>query len=233
MTDEEKSVNQRDIMRLGGFAGIGVGLFVLSFAISGDSIGGLFAPEVLWGGSGNDWLQRVVANPGVARIAIALPVIGFSLMLVVALSLFRLIDHRNWAATLGLAGFLVGVPLAVMTFVSATALVFGITHGAAVGGDVLDAELRRYMLVNFAAGPFFMVVVGNSCMSLAAWRTGVLPSWLCCWGIINAIVMIFGILSVCWPAFGIGQLGGPLTMLWFVTTGVVLLVRSRRTDVPE
>jgi hypothetical protein len=170
----------RELVRLGGLAGIGVGLFILPFAASDGMIGGLFAPEVLHGASGNAWLARIAARPELARIAIALPICGFAFMLVVGVTLFRLVADRHWGAMLGIVGYLVGVPIAVSAFVSATSLVWTALDGPttlAVAG--VTAELHRFMLVNLAVGPFFIIVVGNTCMSLAAWRVAVLPRWLC------------------------------------------------------
>jgi hypothetical protein len=101
-------------------------------------------------------------------------------MLVVGVTLFRLVADRHWGAMLGIVGYLVGVPIAVSAFVSATSLVWTALDGPttlAVAG--VTAELHRFMLVNLAVGPFFIIVVGNTCMSLAAWRVAVLPRWLC------------------------------------------------------
>jgi hypothetical protein len=217
----------RESVRLGGLAGVGVAVFILPFAASDTIIGGLFAPEVLRGASGEAWLARIDAHPWMARIAIALPIVGFALMPVVGVTLFRLVAERHWGATLAIAGHLIGAPLAVSAFVSATSLVWSAVPGGLVHSTpsiaVATAELHRFMLVNFAVGPFFIIVIGNTCMSIAAWRAEVLPRWLCTWGMINGAIMALGIGAVSWPALEPGQIGGPLTMLWFMTTGIVLL----------
>jgi hypothetical protein len=224
----------RGVLRLGGFAGIGVGLFILSFAFSDGVVGGLFAPEVLRGASAEAWLQRVAAHPDLARVAIALPMVGFALMLVVALVLYRLVGVGSALGTLGLAGFVVGVPVAVATFAAATSLAWlAVGMGIAASPELLaqwtplaTRELHRFMLVNWAVGPLFVVLTGEGCLALAAWRAAVLPRWLCGWGMANAALMGLGIASVRWPALAAAQLAGPLTMLWFVATGVVLLARA-------
>lgn len=224
-------MQSRMIVRVGGLAGIGVGLFILPFAAIDGIIGGLFAPEVLCGASGADWLAHIPSHPFLARIAITLPILGFSFMLVVGVTLYRLIADKHWGALLGLVGYLIGVPLAISTFVSATSLVWTVLGGSiAYTVPIVTAELHRFMLINFAISPFFIIVVGNTCMSLAAWRTEVLPRWLCIWGLVNGVIMAAGIGSVLWPVFGPAQIGGPLTMLWFMSTGVVLLRRSGRGD---
>lgn len=224
----------REAMRLGALAGIGVGVFILPFAASDSIIGGLFAPEVLGGASGDAWLARISAHPGLARIAIALPIAGFALMLVVGVTLFRLVAERHWGGTLGIVGYLIGVPLAVAAFVSATSLVWSTTLGSpntpAVAAGV-TAELHRFMLVNFAVGPFFIIVVGNTCISIAAWHVEALPGWLCIWGVVNGAIMALGIVSIWLPVLEAAQVGGPLTMLWFMTTGIVLLKRA--TSLPS
>jgi hypothetical protein len=222
----------RELIRLGGLAGIGVALFILPFAASDGIIGGLFAPEVIRGASGEAWLARVATHPTLAQIAIALPIVGFALMLVVGVTLFRLVAGRHWGATLAIVGYWIGVSLAVSSFVSATSLVW-----SAVSGDLnqqsgalagVTAELHRFMLVNDAVGPFFIIVVGNTCMSIAAWSVGLLPRWLCAWGVFNGALMALGIGSIWWPVLGVAQIGGPLTMLWFMATGISLLKGTQR-----
>jgi hypothetical protein len=155
-------------------------------------------------------------------------------MLVVGVTLFRLVAGRHWGATLAIVGYWIGVSLAVSSFVSATSLVW-----SAVSGDLtrqsgalagVTAELHRFMLVNDAVGPFFIIVVGNTCMSIAAWRVGLLPRWLCAWGVFNGALMALGIGSIWWPVLGAAQIGGPLTMLWFMATGISLLKRAASTE---
>lgn len=229
------------VLRLGGLAGLGVGLFILPFAVSDAIIGGLFAPEVLHGSSGEAWLQRIGAHPDLARFAMALPIVGFALMLVIGWVLYRLVADRHWAGTLGLAGYLVGVPLAVSTFASANALVGSVLPGgqmiapeaAAEAMPLITFEMQRFMLVNFAIGPLFIIVTGNTSMALAAWRASTLPAWLGAWGMVNGAIMLLGIASVRWPVLEAAQIAGPLTMLWFMTTGTVLLRRSGTKEPSE
>jgi hypothetical protein len=229
--DSAEPVSSEHLLRLAGFAGLGVGIFILPFAVSDGVIGGLFAIEVLHGADAEGWLQRIGAHPDLARVAIALPIAGFPLMLVVGLALYRLVAAAHWAGTLGLMGYLVGVPLAVGAFVSATSLVW-----RALGADFVatlpqamppvTSELHRFMLVNMTVGPLFIVVVGHTSMAVAARRTALLPRWLCAWGFVNGAVMLAGTLVIWWPAFEFMQIGGPLSMLWVMTVGAVLLRRS-------
>ncbi len=210
----------RELVRLGGLAGIGVAVFILPFAASDGMIGGLFAHEVLHGESAEGWLVRIRAHPELARIAITLPMIGFTLMLLVGATLFRMIDERHWSATLGIVGYLVGSLLAVSAFVSATSLIWAVA-GAGQGNstppvEFVTAELHRFMLVNLAFGPFFLIVIGKASMLVAAWRVKVLPRWLCAWGLANAAIMVLGIASIWLPALKAGQIAGPLTMLWYM-----------------
>jgi hypothetical protein len=219
------------ILRLAGVAGIGVGLFILPFAASDAIIGGLFATDVLRGADGAAWVQRIGAYPNLARVAIALPIVGFALMLVVGLALHRLVSDAHWAGTLGLMGYLIGVPLGVGTFVSATSLVWsvlgsGLAATPAEAMPVITSALHRFMLVNMTVGPLFIIVVGHASMALAARHAAVLPRWVCLWGLVNGAVMLVGTVAVWWPAFEFMQIGGPLSMLWVMTVGVALLKRS-------
>jgi hypothetical protein len=224
-------VSHDSVLRLAGCAGLGVGLFILPFAVSDGIIGGLFATDVLRGAAGDAWLQRINVYPNLARVAIALPVVGFALMLVVGLVLHRLVSAAHWAGTLGLMGYLVGVPLAVATFVSATSLVWSVV-GVSPGTTppqampVVTSELHRFMLVNMTAGPLFIIVVGHTSMAFAAWRTAVLPQWLCAWGVANGAIMLVGTVAVWWPAFEFMQIGGPLSMLWVMAVGAALLRKA-------
>jgi hypothetical protein len=224
-------VSHDHLLRLAGFAGLGVGLFIVPFAISDGIIGGLFAMDVLRGAAGDAWLQRIGVYPNLARVAIALPIVGFALMLVVGLALHRLVSAAHWAGTLGLMGYLVGVPLAVATFVSATSLVWSVVGSnlaatPAQATPVITFELHRFTFVNMTAAPLFIIVVGHTSMALAACRAAVLPRWLCAWGLVNGALMLVGTVAVWWPAFEFMQIGGPLSMLWVMTVGAVMLMTS-------
>jgi len=220
-----------NLLRLGGIAGICAGLSILSFALIDGLIGGLFAREVLRGESADAWLERIQAHPELARLGITLPFLGFSLMLVVALVLWDLIPEKPWPKVLAMAGYLVGVPLAVGTFVSAMSMVFisldnpalQVADSAALLKANLALGLHRFMIVNYFAGPLFIVVVGNTFISLAALSSRSLPTWLCRWGMLNGALMFIGLFDYFWPVLTIAQIGGPLTMLWFVATGITLL----------
>jgi hypothetical protein len=230
MESGASGVAHHSVLRLAGCAGLGVGLFILPFAVS-DGIVGLFAMDVLRGASGDAWLERIGVYPTLARVAIALPIVGFALMLTFGLALYRLVASAHWAGTLGLMGYLVGAPLAVGTFVSATSIVWSVLGSntmdmPAQATPLITSELHRFMFVNMSVGPLFIIVVGHTSMALAAWRAAALPPWLCFWGLVNGAIMLVGTVAVWSPALEFFQLGGPLSMLWVMTVGAALLRKS-------
>lgn len=227
-------IKSNKILRLGGAAGIFIGLFILSFVIIGTSIGGLFPNEMLINGQVDPWIQRVINNPETAQLAMALPILGFSFVLIFGLVLFKEIAENIWQKYLALGGYLIGVPITVFSFISATSLIRGIiqlSKNAAINSDQINLlasfEMEKFMLINIVIGPIFIILIGNSFISFASLRSGTLPKWLCYWGIINGALSFIGFFSVIFPALGFAQISGPLTMLWYISTGVTLIRKSR------
>lgn len=225
----EQKVFNLGISRLAGICGICVGLFVLPFAVIDVMIGGLFAPEILYGGSISDWISRIIANPGLAQLGMTLPILGFSAMLIVGICLYQLIQENYWQKQLAIGGYVIGIPIAVSAFAIGSSLLANIDHYSASpeSRDVVVSFFMNYfMSVNTIIGPLFIIVIGNSFMAISALKSNTLPKWLCIWAIINGCLISIGFLSVLSPVFLFAEIGGPLTMLWFVTTGVILLKRS-------
>jgi hypothetical protein len=88
--------------------------------------------------------------------------------------------------------------------------------------------MHEYNLINFAFGPFFIIIIGNTFMALAALKSKALPEWLCYWAFFNGSLLFLGMFSVLFPILRFAQIGGPITMLWFLTTGIILLKKSNR-----
>jgi hypothetical protein len=224
------------IRRLGGVAGIGVGVFVVGFALSADSVGTAFAPQVYQGGSVQPWIDNVVASPEVAMASLASACIGFGAMLVAAMSLVVLIRSGSWQKYLALSGYLIGVPVAISTFHSRLSLQQQIIVLAKNQPDLLPQlelaariELQRFHLAAEYLGPFFIVLAGTPFLAWAARREGLLPGWLLWWAVGCALLTVVDFFERGNPAFAIAGLGaGPLHMLWFLAMGIVLLVGRAR-----
>lgn len=225
--------SSKSLMRLGGIAGLCVGLFILTFAGTSESQGILFVPEVMSGGSIEQWVNNIQNNPNLIRLLMSFPVIGFSSMLVVGLAIYQLIAEKSWQKNLSLAAYAIGIPTIVSAFVS---------HGSLINQLLLlpaqfpgmEKELLlhatigmdHFMLINFAVGPFFVIMLATPLMAWAALRSNFLPKWLCYWAFFNGTLEVVGALSLIFPILGFAQASGPLTMLWFVTTGVILLKKK-------
>jgi hypothetical protein len=234
---EKNSLTNSRLLRFGGIAGIIAGLCILTFFIVSESLGFMFTPEVLTGGSITPWMDRINENSQLARLLSVLPIVGFSSMLVIGLTLFLNINDHSWQKYLAIVGYLIGVPIVVATFVSHLSLVNQLITLSAQGSE-LNAQIQiftafkmhHFMIINFAIGPFFIIILGNSFIAWAALKSGLLPKWLCYWAFFNGSLILIGIFSVFFPALQFAQIGGPLTMLWFITTGVVLFKKGEKKE---
>ena len=222
------------LLRLGGIAGIVPGLCVLSFALTSEINGLLFTPEVFEGASVNPWIQTLLEKPQLARSLPILPIIGFASMLIFGIVLYQLIGEKSWQKNLALVGYLIGVPVVVTAFVSQFSFINELitlaTNNIEIGTQIqllASFKMHDYMLINFAIGPFFIIIIGNSVIAWAALKAKVLPKWLCYWALFNGSLILLGMLSVMFPMLRFAQIGGPLTMLWFLTTGILLLKKSK------
>lgn len=235
---EKSSVTSPSLLRLGGIAGIIAGLCILTYFIVSQSLGFMFTPEVLTGGSIDPWIERINENSQLARLLSVLPIIGFSSILVIGSSLFLQINNSSWQKYLAIIGYLIGVPVVVVTFVSHLSLVNQLITLSSQGIEINDQirmftafKMHHFMIINFAIGPIFIIILGNTFIAWSALKHNVLPNWLCYWAFFNGSLILIGIFSVFFPVLQFAQIGGPLTMLWFITTGFTLLKRSGKSTI--
>ncbi len=234
MTIETK---QQVLQRLAGIAGICVGLCIISFAMISDSKGILFFPDIYKGESIEPWLQNIRDNAQLARIIMILPIIGFSAILVAGVALFQWIKPSSWQKNLGLAAYVIGVPMVVSMMISHLSLrnyLIVLFENGGMLGDQLELQvslqLHHWMIVNDFFGPFFVIAIGTSSMAYAALQAKFLPKWLCYWGLFNGGMMGLSFLAVIIPAFQFASFAAPLHMLWFFVMGVILLRRERESE---
>jgi hypothetical protein len=155
--------------------------------------------------------------------------IGFTLMLVFALSIYQLLPKKTWSMTLALAGYLVGTPLAVISFSSVFSLVrfiFVNQDNVLQLNEIIGVKLNQFMMTNYIFGPLFVIIIGNCFLSYTAYKLEFFPKWLCLWAMVSAGLLFIGFFAVIYPPLAIGSIGGPLTMLWFIMCGVTLLRRA-------
>jgi hypothetical protein len=221
---------RKELLRMAGIAGILAGLFVLTFAIVADSNGVFFYNEVFEGVSVEPWIQNVKASPSLSKYIMALPLFGFSCILIVALVLFKYIQENSWQKNLSLAGYVVGVPLAVGVFVAQLSqmnevlLLYG--KAAEVNAQlelVASLQLYYFHLVNHLFGPLFVILLGTTMMAWAALKENVLPKWICYWLIACGVMIFISFFGFLVPALGVAGIGAPLHMLGFLMLGVILL----------
>ncbi|MCB0466380.1 MAG: DUF4386 family protein [Aequorivita sp.] len=230
---ESNNTINSHLLKLGGIAGIVAGLCVLSFALISQIKGILFTPEVFDGKSIEPWLQHLNESPQLVKLIPILPIIGFSCMLVFGIVLYQKIEEKTWQKSLALVGYLIGVPIAVSTFVSHFSFVNELLSFSTTTPEMINQiqvlaafKMHHYMTINFAIGPLFIIVIGNSFMAWAALKAGILPKWVCYWAFFNGSLIFLGIISVFFPIFRLSQIGGPLTMLWFLTSGIILIRKN-------
>ena len=219
---------QPGMLRLAGISAICVAVFVLPFPVIDGMIGGLFEPEVFYGGSIEPWIQRVSEHNGLARLGMILPMIGFSFMLFAGRALYKIIPGNSWQKQVAMMSYIIGVPLAVTAFAtgfSLTTLIGNAGYLSETFPQVAIFPLSYYMYINFVVGPFFIIVIANVFIGLAARKNPHFAQMDLLLANINCIIVLFGIFSIIYPSLSFGQMGGPLTMLWFLCTGIYLLVK--------
>ena len=231
----ETTKSKRDLMILGGFAGICVGVFVLTFAFVGGYYEIDFVHGVSRGESIDYFLRNILDHPRISMFIIASIIIGFGSMYVGAFCLFNLIGAAYWQKYLAFAGYTLGISAAIYNFLERLAfqnqLIVLSKNNPEILNDIdLHARLsfQKWEFTGIYIGVVFVVLIGTTFMSWAALKDGLLPKWLCYWGIGCGIatVLFFGHYAI--PILAIAGLGaGPLHMLWFLVMGIVLLRKSR------
>ncbi|MBW2938420.1 DUF4386 family protein [Aureisphaera sp. CAU 1614] len=226
--------NHSGLLRLGGIAGICAGLCILTFAISSEIKGTLFVNEALSGGSINAWIQNVISNPDFVKYIMILPILGFSFMLVLGYVLYQLIGVSSWQKNLSLVGYIIGVPVVVSAFVAHVSLINQLIQQTTPSAEIstqievyTSFAFHRWMVINDYIGPFFIIIVGHSLMGWAAYKANVLPKWMAYWAVFNGSILLINFLHPIFPALAILGLGGPLSMLWLVVCGTILLRKVR------
>lgn len=222
------TVKQKNLLLLGGIAGISVGVFVLTFAFIAGNIQTGFVAAVYTGESVRPWIDNVIQNPNLARFSIISLTIGFGAIFVGGFSLFQLIDQPYWQKYLGMSGYSIGVPLAAVNFMERFSLQYQLITLSKYRPELLEnieplvmLKLQEWQFTGEYFGPFFVVFLGTTFMSWAAVKDGILPKWLFYWA---GLCSAFWISYLLFPSFSLAQLGaGPLHMLWFFVTGIVLL----------
>jgi hypothetical protein len=229
----KNTIFSSSLLWMAGIAAILAGVFIISFAVIGTSNKLFFYFEVLEGGSVVPWIQNVQASPSVARFIMALPVLGFSCFLLVAIVLYQYIQETSWQKNLSMAAYLIGVPVTILMWTLQLSLMNYVllNYGKSPEMNVQVEGLASYILYFFHAinevfGPLFIIVLGTAMMAWAALKAGVLPKWLCYWAMACGVLLLLSFISVINPAFRILSFAAPLHMLWFIVLGIVLWRRA-------
>ena len=223
----------KGLLRMAGIAGILVGVFILTFAIVGESNKILFFDPVFEGGSVEPWIRNIQASPSLARFITVLPILGFSCMFVVSVVLYRYIPENSWQKNLSIVGYAIGVPVAVVTFASHLSLIDEVLllYGGSEAMDgrleaIASVRLYYFGVINHVIGPFFVVIIGTSMMAWAALKKGTLPKWICIWLMSCGALVSISFIGFWVPVLRVTGIAAPLHMLGFFMLGVILLRRS-------
>ncbi|MDX1418630.1 MAG: hypothetical protein R3181_01580 [Rubricoccaceae bacterium] len=235
---EQQASTPRRLYTLAGVAGIMVGVFVLSFAFVATGAGIAFAPEVHEGGSIAYWIDNVVANPGLWKVAMFCITVGFGSMFVSGFAWFNILGPERWQKYVSLSGYVIGIPMAITTFMDYHALMqqIAVTQQGGVVPESLalqaNLSVESWWLVSSLYGPSFVVVLGTGFLSWSLLKEERLPDWLCYWGMACGVMFILYLFHGYVPFLEVFSTGaGPLHMLWFAVMGIVTL-RNRSAAVP-
>lgn len=230
---ESNQIKNSGLYRLGGISGICSGLFILTFAIMSESKGILFITDALSIGAIAAWMQKVISNQVLAKFIMILPILGFSSMLVIGFVTFRLIAENSWQKLLSLIGYIIGVPVVVSACVAHLSLMNQFIQ-LSIQSSEMSYQLEvytafafhRWMIINDYIGPFFIIIIGHSFMAWAALKAKLLPKWMAYWAWFNGSILLLSFLNPIFPILLICGIGGPLSMLWLIVFGVILLRKT-------
>jgi hypothetical protein len=230
----EDSTFDTGLLRMAGIAGILAGSLILLFALTADGRGLLFYGPIVEGASVEPWMRKVQASPALSRCIMALPILGFSCMLVVIGVLRSYIREESWQKTLAVAGYGIGVPVAVVAFTLQLGLMNQVVLIHARRPQlsepmelVAGVFLFVFHIVNHFVGPFFIIVLGSSMMAWAALRSSVLPRWICGWLMTCGVMLFASFWHPLVPALEVLGFFAPLHMAGYIALGVILLGRGR------
>ena len=225
--------NKSNLFTLGGIAGIFAGLFIITFAIISESKGILFVQETLSGGSIENWLKNIIANTSTAKFLIILPILGFSSMLVFGIALYQITPEMSWQKNLSIVGYIIGVPVVVSAFVAHLSLINELILLSAQPPELgpkielyTTFAFHHWMVINDFIGPFFIIIIGHTFIAWAAYKSTILPKWMMFWALCNASLLLLSFLNPIFPVLGFAGFGAPLSMLWLIVLGVILLRRT-------
>ncbi len=214
------------LLRLAGVASIVSGLLFF-FGVQLQMSSGWFPEVALTDGEMTSWLATVTALRSTALAGIGFSVAAIALFIIVGLVVYRfLADVQPTLALLGIAGYLTGVPLALVAFIFGFGATWGLMDAASATESALLTAFMRSFLAMDDIGTFLIAGVGNGFFSLAAWRSRQLPRWLSGLGIAVAVLIALVLFRYVAPVFGAAGIGYPLLLLWFVLLGVVLLRKA-------
>lgn len=216
------------LLRAAGVAAVASGILFFAGVVLQTSTG-WFPEPALAGGDMAAWLADVAAARSRALVGIGLSIVAIALWAPFAIVIHHLLAARRPALALGAAsGYLAGIPLALAAFAFAFGATWGLADAAGPGDAVVSTALMRGFLVMDDLATFLIGGVGNGLVAVAAIRGDVLPRWLGWLGIVAATLVTVVLLRYLVPAFAFATIGYPLTLLWFVLAGVVLIRRAGR-----
>lgn len=217
-------------LRFGGIAGIITLIFIPAIIIQINT--GWFPELDLQAGTMNNWLHSISEDPSKTMWGIGLFIIAILAFFPHGLTIYSILPKISWLRVAAFTCLLLGVTLALTAFLFG----FGFTWAmldlvSASSSDETDQlvpiatmGMRGFLVSDDLAT--CLIGVGNGFFSLAAFRSKLLPKWLCWWGIIAGILVTIVLLRYSIPIFGFTTIGYPLVVLWFSLTGIVLIRKA-------
>lgn len=221
----------RGLVRLTGIAAIGAAVSFLPGARMQHATG-WFPLDALETDTIEAWLTAMEGVYGIAVAGVWLSLIGIVFFALTGLGLYRMLRDFGGLSTAGLAGYLLGVPLAFAAFLVGLSVTWELVPAAGTDEAALIAEvLMRFMLVGDDLATLFIIGLGNGCFAVAAYRAGWLPRWLLILGLAAPTLWALNLLGYFIPPLQVAVIGAPLALVWYLATGIVILRATRRTSI--
>jgi len=231
-----KQINP-NIFRVGGIAGILIGIFLLGVMLQITS--GWFPEGDLQNGEMTDWLNTVTTNRSIAFTGIGISIFCIILFIPFGWSLYKLFSPNSWVNFIAISIYRIGTSLSLAAFTFG----FGFTWGlidvveASTGNslenlsNVASMGMRGFLWADDLATS--LLGLGHILFSIEGLRSKKLPKWICLWGIIGGLLVILVVLRYLFPFFEFAAIGYMIFTLWWVFTGIFLLRKGKYFSVKK
>lgn len=227
----------KELMRFGGIAGLITLIFIPAIALQQTT--GWFPEYDLQAGTMDNWLITIVENRTNALLGVGLFIIAIISFFSVGITLYKLRPQNDWLGIAAVMAQVLGITLALAAFLFGFGFTWALSDLAA--GKAMEDTAELIPLATMGMRGFLvsddlatcLIGLGNGLFGWSFYKNGLLPKWLCWWGIVAGFLVTIVLLRYSIPAFSFATIGYPLVVLWFFIVGIVLIRKSKLVERQE